>query len=46
MVTTLDGPMDDPKSSALQIIASLIKNGFFQALLPGFQAEVKRIDPD
>jgi hypothetical protein len=44
-VTSLSGPVDDPKSSALQIIANLVKNGFIKSILPGFQAEVKRVNP-
>jgi len=44
-VTSLKGPVDDPKSSALEIIANLVKNGFIKSILPGFQAEVKRINP-
>jgi hypothetical protein len=44
-VTTLNGPVDDPKSSALQIIANLVKNAFVKSILPGFQAEVRGIDP-
>ncbi len=44
-VTTLDGPVDDPKSSALQIIGNLVKNAFIKSILPGFQSEVRGIDP-
>ena len=44
-VTTLNGPVDDPKSSALQVIANLVKNAFVKSILPGFQAEVRGIDP-
>jgi hypothetical protein len=44
-VTSLNGPVDDPRSSALQIIANLVKNGFIKSILPGFQAEVRNIEP-
>jgi len=44
-VTSLNGPVDDPKSSAMQVIANLVKNGFIKAILPGFQAEVRNIEP-
>jgi hypothetical protein len=44
-VTSLNGPVDDPKSSALQIVANLVKNAFIKSILPGFQAEVRGIDP-
>ena len=44
-VTDLKGRVDDPKSSALQVIANLVKNGFIKSILPGFQGEVKKINP-
>ena len=44
-VTSLNGPVDDPKSSALQIVANLVKNAFIKSILPGFQAEVRGINP-
>ncbi|HEV8202492.1 MAG TPA: DUF748 domain-containing protein [Candidatus Polarisedimenticolia bacterium] len=44
-VTSLNGPVDDPKSSAMQIIANLVKNAFIKSILPGFQAGVRGLDP-
>lgn len=34
---TIEGPMDDPRMSTLQIILRLIQNAFFRAILPGFE---------
>jgi hypothetical protein len=34
--------LDDPDSSILQIIVNLIRNAFFQAILPGFEQEVNQ----
>jgi hypothetical protein len=36
----LSGPIDDPEMSSLQIVAGLLRNAFFQAILPGFEGEV------
>ncbi|MBE0598472.1 MAG: DUF748 domain-containing protein [Desulfuromonadales bacterium] len=36
----ISGPLDDPDMSTLQIIAGLVRNAFFQAILPGFEAEL------
>jgi len=33
------GRVEDPQSSALQIIAGLVRNAFFQAILPRFERE-------
>ena len=44
-ITSLNGPVDDPKSSALEIVANLVKNAFIKSILPGFQAEVRGTDP-
>jgi hypothetical protein len=42
VATTVDlsGPIENPKSSILQIIGKLIENGFFKAILPGFDQQV------
>jgi hypothetical protein len=38
-VADISGPVSDPDSSTWQIIARLIENGFFKAILPGFERE-------
>jgi hypothetical protein len=38
----ISGPLDDPEASTWEIIVGLIRNAFFQAILPGFEGEVKR----
>ncbi len=40
--TDISGPLDDPDTSILQIIVNLIRNAFFQAILPGFEQEVNQ----
>ncbi len=40
--TDISGPVGDPHTSILQIIANLIRNAFFQAILPGFEKEVNQ----
>jgi hypothetical protein len=38
---SISGPVDNPKTSTLQIVLKLIENAFFKAILPGFQEEVR-----
>ena len=40
--TDISGPVGDPDTSILQIIVNLIRNAFFQAILPGFEEEVNQ----
>jgi hypothetical protein len=35
----ISGPVENPEASSLQIVLQLIRNGFFQAILPGFQKQ-------
>jgi len=37
--TDISGALDDPDTSISQIIVNLIRNAFFQAILPGFEQE-------
>jgi hypothetical protein len=37
---TIAGPVENPKTSTWQIVAELIKNAFFKAILPSFEHEV------
>lgn len=39
----LGGPVENPETSTLQIIAQLIKNAFFKAILPGFEQEMAKL---
>ncbi|MFN2385323.1 MAG: DUF748 domain-containing protein [Thermoanaerobaculia bacterium] len=41
-VAKIEGPVSNPDSSTMEIIARLIQNAFFEAILPGFEAEVGR----
>jgi hypothetical protein len=40
-VARISGPVDNPKSSTLQIIGGLLRNALFDAILPGFQEQVR-----
>ncbi len=42
--TDISGPLDDPDTSTW-IIVNLIRNAFFQAILPGFEQEVNQQQP-
>jgi hypothetical protein len=44
-VASISGPVENPKSSAMEVIGGLIRNGFFKSILPGFEGEYRRIDP-
>jgi Domain of Unknown Function (DUF748) len=35
----ISGPLDSPKGSTVQAVRKLIQNGFFKAILPGFDRE-------
>ena len=36
---SLSGPLENPKSSTLEIIGNIIRNAFFKAILPGFERD-------
>ncbi|MBI5440312.1 MAG: DUF748 domain-containing protein, partial [Deltaproteobacteria bacterium] len=38
-VADLSGPVEDPDASTLQIVANLVRNAFFQSIVPGFRRE-------
>jgi hypothetical protein len=40
----IGGPLDNPQASTWQVVATLIQNAFFQAILPGFERELGRGD--
>lgn len=40
-VTRLSGPLENPRASTWEVIANLVRNAFFDAILPGFQREVR-----
>lgn len=44
-VTSLKGPVGDADSNSLQVLGGLMRNAFIQAIRPGFQRELKRLDP-
>jgi Domain of Unknown Function (DUF748) len=35
--TDLSGPLEDPKTSTLDVVLNLVRNAFFKAILPGFE---------
>ena len=39
-VVTISGPIENPGSNIVEILAKLIQNAFFKAILPGFEREV------
>ncbi len=39
---TVSGPVQNPKASTWQVLVNLIQNAFFRAILPGFDAELRR----
>lgn len=39
----ISDPLDDPETSTLEAVLLLIENGFFNAILPGFEREVKNL---
>jgi hypothetical protein len=44
-VTSLKGPVEDPKANTVQVLGGLLRNAFVQAILPGFRQEIHRIEP-
>jgi Domain of Unknown Function (DUF748) len=42
-VAPIAGPLDNPKASTWQTLVNLVRNGFFQAILPGFERERARL---
>lgn len=38
----LSGRLDDPSTGTLGAVAGLVQNAFFKAILPGFEAQVRR----
>ena len=39
----ISGPLDDPETNTLEAVLLLIRNGFFDAILPGFEREVNNL---
>jgi hypothetical protein len=37
--TSIEGPLDNPKTSTWELIVSLVRNAFFEAILPGLRRE-------
>jgi len=40
--TRVAGPVQNPKASTWQVILNLVRNAFFEAILPGFDRELRR----
>jgi hypothetical protein len=41
-VVSLEGPVQNPDASTLQAVLNLVRNAFFDAILPGFERESRR----
>jgi hypothetical protein len=39
--TDISGPLENPQTSTWQTVVNLVKNGFFKAILPGFEKEIR-----
>jgi hypothetical protein len=39
--TDLSGAVENPEASTWQVIVNLVRNAFFQAILPGFEKEIR-----
>lgn len=44
-VASLEGPVENPGSNALEVIGGLLRNAFVRAIRPGFQNELARVNP-
>jgi hypothetical protein len=40
-ITSVDGPLENPKASTWEVLVNLIRNAFFQAILPGFERQAR-----
>jgi hypothetical protein len=38
----ISGPLENPRASTWQVLVNLIRNAFFQSILPGFEGPVER----
>jgi phage host-nuclease inhibitor protein Gam len=36
-IASVEGPLEDPKASTWELLMNLVRNAFFQAILPGFE---------
>jgi hypothetical protein len=37
----LEGPLQNPKASTWEVLVNLLRNAFFEAILPGFEREIR-----
>jgi len=42
--TELSGPVDKPRANTWELLGGLIKNAFFEAILPGFRGERRAVE--
>ena len=40
-IASVDGPLEDPKANTWEVLVNLIRNAFFQAILPGFERQAR-----
>jgi hypothetical protein len=38
-IARLEGPLEDPKASTWDVLVNLVRNAFFEAILPGFERQ-------
>jgi hypothetical protein len=41
-VATISGRIDNAHAKTWEVVANIIQNAFFKAILPGFEREVRR----
>ncbi len=39
--TKVSGKIENPKASTREVLVNLVRNAFFQAILPGFEKNIK-----
>jgi hypothetical protein len=44
-ITSLDGPLENPKANSMQALQGLLRNAFVKAILPGFRNEIFHREP-
>jgi hypothetical protein len=37
----LEGPLENPRASTWEVLVNLVRNAFFQAILPGFERQLR-----
>jgi hypothetical protein len=40
-IASVEGPLEDPKASTWEVLINLVRNAFFQSVLPGFERQAR-----